>query len=369
MSYVHSNHAFKWGVEIRFNRDATIFGTNPNGTYSFGGGTAYSPVLITSASGTHDIQPGDPLPDSLTGLLTATPYSYSIIAAADVTPTGDKFDEAAVRREAYNFYFQDTWKATSRLTLNYGLRYEVNSRIHEAENRTSLPKFVDANGKDVPYWDHNAKQIFLYNPQPPYDQDWNGWGPRLSVDYAVTSHTVLHAGGAITTILPNLWQDNFVTGGHSARHQPLRQRAARRSVALSEFSRASDIFRSRIPRRASFCFPTGTPATWPRIQQVDLQRYQDDLTGADAGQPGPVADHDRLRQEFSQRLYRELHGRASTTTFSDFKVQRCVRGHGRSSPGQRLFAEQLWRRRSCSSRRSLSSIPREKPSEVLGRRV
>ncbi len=213
MSYVHSNHAFKWGVEIRANRDATIFGSNPNGSYAFGGGTAYSPVLIPSASGTHDIQPGDPLPDSLTGLLTATPYSYSIIAPADVTPIGDRFDEAAVRREAYNFYFQDTWKARPNLTINYGLRYEVSSRIHEAENRTSLPKFIDANGNDVPYSDHKAKQIFLYNPQPPYDQDWNGWGPRLSVDYAVTSHTVLHAGGSITTMLPNLWQDNFITGG------------------------------------------------------------------------------------------------------------------------------------------------------------
>ena len=147
MSYVHSNHVFKWGVEIRHNRDATIFGTNPNGQYTFGGGTAYSPVLITSASGTHDIQPGDPLPDSLTGLLTATPYSYGVIAAADVTPIGDRFDEAAVRREAYNFYFQDTWKARPNLTINYGLRYEVNSRIHEAEHRTSLPRFVDAGGK------------------------------------------------------------------------------------------------------------------------------------------------------------------------------------------------------------------------------
>ncbi len=48
-------HAFKWGVEIRVNRDSTIFGTNPNGIYTFGGGTAYSPVLIKSASGTHDI--------------------------------------------------------------------------------------------------------------------------------------------------------------------------------------------------------------------------------------------------------------------------------------------------------------------------
>src|SRR5437667_9679490 len=102
MVYTHGAHSFKWGAELRFNRDSTIFGTNPNGLYTFGGGTAYSPVLIPSASGQHDIHLGDPLPDSLTGLLTATPYSYTVTAAASLTPKGDKFDEAAVRREAYN---------------------------------------------------------------------------------------------------------------------------------------------------------------------------------------------------------------------------------------------------------------------------
>ena len=71
--------------------------------------------------------------------MTATPYSYNIIAPANLTPIGGKFDEAGVRREAYNFYFQDAWKATPHLTVNYGLRYEVNSRIHEATKRTSLP--------------------------------------------------------------------------------------------------------------------------------------------------------------------------------------------------------------------------------------
>ena len=144
-------------------------------------------------------------------MLTATPYSFSITAAADITPVGDKFDEAGVRREAYNFYFQDTWKASAQLTVNYGLRYEVNSRIHEATKRTSLPVFLGADGRSVPYWDHTATQPVLINPQPPYDQDWNGWGPRLGLDYAVGAHTVLHVGGAINTLLPNLWQDNFLT--------------------------------------------------------------------------------------------------------------------------------------------------------------
>jgi len=49
-----------------FNRDSTIFERTPTWLYTFGGGTAYSPVLIPSASGQHDIHPGDPLPDSLT---------------------------------------------------------------------------------------------------------------------------------------------------------------------------------------------------------------------------------------------------------------------------------------------------------------
>jgi hypothetical protein len=282
VSYVHSSHALKWGAEVRFNRDATIFGTDPNGIYSFGGGTAYSPVLITSASGTHNIRPGDPLPDSLTGLLTATPYSYSVIAAADVTPKGNRFDEAAVRREAYDFYFQDTWKASSRMTLNYGLRYEVNSRIHEAENRTSVPRFVGTDGKDVPYWDHSAKQIFLYNPQPPYDQDWNGWGPRLSADYAVTTHTVMHLGGSITSIVPNLWQDNFMTGGI-----PLA--TSLYASALPNVPLPFD--NTAVPVNLPQPFTTGGQLLFPNGDArhaapntvVDLQRYQNDLKALTPG--------------------------------------------------------------------------------------
>ena len=317
MSYVHSNHAFKFGVEIRFNRDATIFGTNPNGIYSFGGGTAYSPVLIKSASGTHDIQPGDPLPDSLTGLLTATPYSYGVIAAADVTPKGDKFDEAAVRREAYNFYFQDTWKATSRLTLNYGLRYEVNSRIHEAEHRTSIPRFVDASGKDVPYWDHNAKQPFFYNPQPPYDMDWSGWGPRASVDYAITSHTVLHAGGAITSIVPNLWQDNFLTGAI-----PLATSLYASALPGVPLPFQNSVVPVNLPppytTAGKLLFPNGDATHVAPNTEVDLQRYQDDLKALTPGNQVQLLNMTGLAKNF-RNGYIESYTAGLDHDFKDFK--------------------------------------------------
>jgi hypothetical protein len=317
MSYVHSNHAFKFGVEMRFNRDATIFGTNPNGIYSFGGGTAYSPVLIKSASGTHDIQPGDPLPDSLTGLLTATPYSYGVIAAAEVTPKGDKFDEAAVRREAYNFYFQDTWKATPRLTFNYGLRYEANSRIHEAQNRTSIPRFVNAAGNDVPYWDHNAKQPFFYNPQPPYDMDWSGWGPRASVDYAITKHTVLHAGGAITSIVPNLWQDNFLTGAI-----PLATSLYASALPGVPLPFQNSVVPVNLPppftTGANLLFPNGDANHVAPNTQVDLQRYQDDLKALTPGNQIQLLNMTGLAKNF-RNGYIESYTAGVDHDFRDFK--------------------------------------------------
>ncbi len=317
MSYVRSNHLFKWGVEIRHNRDATIFGTNPNGQYTFGGGTAYSPVLITSASGTHDIQSGDPLPDSLTGLLTATPYSYGVVAAADVTPIGDRFDEAAVRREAYNFYFQDTWKARPNLTINYGLRYEVNSRIHEAEHRTSLPRFVDASGKDVPYWDHNAKQPFYFNPQPPYDQDWKGFGPRLSVDYGVSSHTMLHAGGAITSLVPNLWQDNFLTGAI-----PLATTLYASALPNVPLPFQNSVVPVTLPPPYTTAgkplFPNGDASHVPPNTQVDLQRYQDDLTALTPGNQVQLLSMVGLAKNF-RNGYIESYTGGVDHDFRDFK--------------------------------------------------
>ncbi len=282
MVYTHGAHSFKWGAELRFNRDSTIFGTNPNGLYTFGGGTAYSPVLIPSASGQHDIHPGDPLPDSLTGLLTATSYSYTVTAAASLTPKGDKFDEAAVRREAYNFYFLDTWKAAARLSVNYGLRYEVNSHIHEAKHRTSLAIPIGPNGQPADFLTPGTKQIYLYNPHPPYAMDWNGWGPRLSLDYGLAKHTTLHAGGAITTILPNLWLENYVTGAFPFVFQPLV--TALPGVSLNFQDSVVPLALPPVyTKQGQLLFSSGSSSNVPPNTAMDVQRFQNDLAALTPG--------------------------------------------------------------------------------------
>ncbi len=282
MMYTRGSHSFKWGVEIRANRDATIFGTNPSGLYSFGGGTAFSPVFIPSASGTHDIHPGDPLPDSLTGLLTATPYSYTVSAASSLTPVGDKFDEASVRREAYNFYFQDAWKVTPKLAINYGLRYDLNSRIKESKHRTSVAEPVDASGKLTSFSAPGATQVFLYNPQPIYPLDRNGWGPRLSVDYSATKHTTIHAGAAITTILPNLWQDNFVTGGLPLIFQPLITALPDVFVPFHN-TPVAETLPPIFNTQGQPLFGSGDSSNVPANTPIDLQRFQNDLAAQTPG--------------------------------------------------------------------------------------
>jgi hypothetical protein len=289
MSLTRGSQAFKWGVEIRVNRDSTIFGTNPNGAYDFGGGTAYCcgdrtdmNFKIKSASGTHDIKEGDPLPDSLTGLLTATPYSYNVIIPASVTPVGNKFDEAGVRREAYNFYFQDVWKATPQLTVNYGLRYEVDSRIHEATKRTSGPFFYGADGKPADYWDRSATQKILINPQPPYNQDWHGWGPRLGLDYALGRHTVLHAGGSITTLIPNLWQDNFLTAAIPYAFAPFITALQKVAVPF-ENSTTTFALPTAYNIQGQPIFTTGRSQDVPANTVFDYSRFQTEL---DALTPG-----------------------------------------------------------------------------------
>ena len=281
-SFVHGSHSMKWGVETRFNRDTTIFDINPDGFYTFGGGTAYAQSAIPSVSGQHDIQPGDPLPDTLSAFLTGTPFSYSVVGAPKFFPQGNRVGEDAERRGAYNFYFQDTWKVSPRLSLNYGLRYEINSRIAEAHHLTSEGRIVDPQGAPTVPWETGATIKFLVNPQPPYDKDWRGWGPRLGLDWQVTDRTVWHAGGAICTILPDMWQDDFLTGNFPYTVSPLV--TAQPNVTVPFANSVTGIALPSIYTVGGQQIYRQEPTTAiPSNTQLDLLRFQRDLTALTPG--------------------------------------------------------------------------------------
>ncbi|HEV2495529.1 MAG TPA: TonB-dependent receptor [Terriglobia bacterium] len=280
-TWTRGGHTVKMGIEARINRDTTIFSLSTNGSYTFGGGTAYSSVTIPSASGRHDIHPGDPLPDSLTGFLTGTPYSFTAsVAGGPQFPQGNHIGDAAVQREAYNAYVQDSWKISSRLALNYGLRYEVDTRIHEGHHLTSAPEFVGPDGQAAPYWTPGAQEGFLIDPRPPYPMDWRGLGPRVSIEWRATDNTTLRAAGGITTLLPNLFLDNALTGGFPYVVNPYFSAAPDEPVP---FTGSVPVFYLPPVYSSQGALLFGPSSAVPPNTAVDVQRFENDLAARTPG--------------------------------------------------------------------------------------
>lgn len=267
-TWTRANHNVKAGVEARLNRDTTYFGTSPNGEYDFGGGTVYSPVFIPSASGTHNVTPGSALPDTLSSLLIGYPFSYTVAVAPPYASNGQHIGPAAINRNDINAYVQDTWKISPRFTLDYGLRYEWYTPISERANRTS--GFLNISPpKGTP-------QEYLINPQPRYRAGWNGWGPRVQVDWKVTNKLLAHAGGALTVIPPNIWQDNFLTGALPIVVYP-RVNAAPNVYIPYGFQITPPELPAFYTPSGENVFANGNPKDVPANTVVDIGRYQRDL--------------------------------------------------------------------------------------------
>lgn len=273
LGWVRGSHSVKTGFEIRVNRDSSYWGLGPNGDYTFSGGTVRSPVAIRSLSGGHDIRVGDPLPDALSSLLTATPFSLNIAVAPPQFAQGDSMGSSAIRREAYAFYFQDTWTISKRVQLNYGLRYEVSTPAYEGSGRASGVVYLDANGKRA---DNGMQQAFMVNLQPFWQQNWNGFAPRLGLDWHIRDHTVFHAGAAITTLLRSLANDNVVTAGAPFTVQIYSTASPTAPVAFH-----SPVPPIQIPPTYTLdgkpVFATGRASEVPPNTIMDLQRFEEDL--------------------------------------------------------------------------------------------
>jgi len=270
VQYTTARHAFKFGAEIRANRDTTYFGISPNGEYDFGGGTAFAGEYIPSKSGMHDIHPGDPLPDTLSSLLSGSPFAYTIAIAPPYFSNGAHIGPAAINRNNVNAYFQDAWKISSRLTLEYGLRWELYTPISERARRTA--GFLYANGT----------QEYVVNPQPGYRTEWKGWGPRAQAAWQISDKWQAHAGGAITVIPPNIWQDNFLTGSTPFAVLPRLLSAANAPIHYGFQLTPSELPRAYTPA-GNDIFPTGQTNTVAPNTVMDINRYEQDVAALTPG--------------------------------------------------------------------------------------
>ena len=268
--FTTTRHALKAGFEAHLNRDTTYYGTSPNGEYDFGGGAAYATENIPSQSGKHNLRPGDLLPDTLSSLLSGSPFTYTVSVAPPYFSSGEHIGPAAISRNNFSFYVQDTWKVTSRLTLDYGVRWELYTPIAERARRTS--SFLTVNGA----------QEFVVNPQPGYQTNKNGWGPRVQAAWQVNSKLQAHAGGGITVIQPNIWQDNFLTGS-----TPFAVMPRMLSAANAPIHYGFQITPAQLPHAYTLAgvdiFAAGSSKTVAPNTAMDVNRYEQDVAALTPG--------------------------------------------------------------------------------------
>ena len=159
VAYSIGNHSIKAGFEARINRDTTYFGIPVRMANMISAAAPqYATTNISSASGTHDIHVGDPMPDTFSSFIIGSPLVYNVALAASFSSGGEHIGPAAINRENYNAWIQDTWKITPRLTLDYGVRWEIYTPIAERAHRTG--RFRTMAGK----------KDYLINPQPGYSR-------------------------------------------------------------------------------------------------------------------------------------------------------------------------------------------------------
>jgi len=264
VSVTTGRHGWKFGGEVRLNRDTSYFGTSPNGEYDFGGGTAYARADIRSMSGTHNIHAGDPLPDALTGLLSGSPFIYTVAIAPSYFSNGEHIGPAAINRNAAAIYGQDTWKISDRFVADYGVRWEIYTPIAERARRTS--GFVN----------QAEDQQFVVNPQPAYKQNLNGWGPRAQLTWRASEQLQFHAGAAVTVIPPNIWQDNFLTGSTPFVIYPRLAAAKGAPVPFGFAITPAELPRAYTPTGVDIFASGDTKSVQPNTT-LDVDRYEKDV--------------------------------------------------------------------------------------------
>lgn len=175
VSWTKGRHAFKFGGEFRGGANDEIRDRGSSGSLAF-------TPLITSNLGAAET--GNALASFLLGEVNAGSVQIS--------------DLIQSRASYWAFYAQDDWRVTSRLTVNYGLRWEaelprreVNDRMNSFDPAAINP--VSGTPGVVTFAGRNG------TPERAFATDLNNLGPRVGFAYQLnqSGHTVLRGGTGI----------------------------------------------------------------------------------------------------------------------------------------------------------------------------
>jgi hypothetical protein len=179
LSKVAGNHNLKFGWEGRLIR-VNVWEARSAGTFNFAAGFTQgpNPNQASSTAG-----------HSMASLLLGTGTTGNVLIR--------NWKNVASQSFYHGLYIQDDWRITARLTLNLGLRYEVDLPRTERYNRMN---WFDENAASplariVPGFANLRGGVRFVgvdgNPRTQFNKDLNNWAPRAGFAYQVDGKTVL----------------------------------------------------------------------------------------------------------------------------------------------------------------------------------
>jgi len=159
-SYVHGNHIVKFGADVRFTQQNAFRDVESRGRLQF------SPFGQVTFNALGDLLLGLPLVTS--------------VARVD--------NPQQIRTHSFNFFVNDSYRITPRLTLNGGLRYEYNSPPVDAGDRANI---YDVATRSLVRVGTNGV------PRSGFEADKNNFAPRVGFAWSVGEKTVLRGGYGI----------------------------------------------------------------------------------------------------------------------------------------------------------------------------
>jgi hypothetical protein len=178
VSHQRGKHVFKTGADLRLLYGNFFRNTNPSGSFSFSNAWSNGPSALTPAGNT-----GFPMASFLLGLGGGTLANNNGVS---------------ILNKYYGFFFQDDYRATSKLTLNMGLRYEYETPRTERYDRTTRG-FDIATPNALGFGARGGLQYAGVAGQPRgiYNPDRNNFAPRFGFAYTMQQKTVLRGGYAL----------------------------------------------------------------------------------------------------------------------------------------------------------------------------
>jgi hypothetical protein len=198
MTWVRGNHTYKAGAEVWWQ---AYIQAPPTGVgLSFGGLTNNGNP--NSSLGTVNNSGATGFPSSLVTGANTTGFPYANFLLGDVTSATQYAPvDSRMFKSQWGVFVQDSWKATRRLTLNYGLRWDYGTPNREEHGRsanlgltTPNPSAGGRPGAAIFEATCHCEFVKTY----PY-----AIGPRLGVAYQLNDKTVFRGGWGFAYAPPN----------------------------------------------------------------------------------------------------------------------------------------------------------------------